>query len=269
MSGFCVGVTVPQFRAEADAALATASSAEAMELDGVFVFDHLWPLHQPERPALHSYELLAALSVETTRATIGTLVARVSLLADAVLVHAFTSLHRILGDRLVAALGTGDSNNRDENVAYGVEFPPKAPRLESLGACCRRLRDAGITTWAGGTSAEVRAIAAAEADGWNAWGISPPAFAEGIADAQTLAGARPLTMSWGGQVLIGRDQAAADEKATQFGSRPDVVHGTVETLRDHFRVLADTGAAWAICAPLDIGTDPDSLKLIAEARAGL
>jgi alkanesulfonate monooxygenase SsuD/methylene tetrahydromethanopterin reductase-like flavin-dependent oxidoreductase (luciferase family) len=262
-----VGVTVPQFRAEAEPALSAAARAEGLELDGVFVFDHLWPLHQPERPALHSYELLAALAVETVTVSLGTLVARVALLSDAVLVHNFATLHRMLGDRLIAALGTGDSNNKDENLAYGVEFPPKARRLESLANCCQQLRDHGITTWAGGLSPEVRAIAAAHADGWNAWGVHSSAFAEGIVEAQGLAGPRPLTMSWAGQVLIGGTQAAAAEKAGRVGLLPGVVHGTVETLRDHFRAVRDAGATWAICAPLDVGTDPDALALVAEARA--
>jgi alkanesulfonate monooxygenase SsuD/methylene tetrahydromethanopterin reductase-like flavin-dependent oxidoreductase (luciferase family) len=264
-----VGITVPQFREEPDAAFESATRAEAEGLDGVFVFDHLWPLRQPDRPALHSYELLAALAVETPRVAIGTLVARVALLPDAVVVHAFKSLHRLLGDRLIAALGTGDSSNKDENIAYGVEFPPKAARLASLANCCGALHDAGVTTWAGGLSPEVRAIAAAHAGGWNAWGIDPTALAAGIVEAQGLAGPRPLTMSWGGQVLIGRDEAAADEKAERFGSRPGVVHGTIDTLRDHFRAVDDAGAQWAICAPLDIGTDPDALTYVAEARQGL
>ena len=49
-----LGVTLPQFREDAEPALAAARRAETAGLDGVFVFDHLWPLHQPERPALHS-----------------------------------------------------------------------------------------------------------------------------------------------------------------------------------------------------------------------
>jgi alkanesulfonate monooxygenase SsuD/methylene tetrahydromethanopterin reductase-like flavin-dependent oxidoreductase (luciferase family) len=175
----------------------------------------------------------------------------------------------MLGDRLIAALGTGDSNNKDENLAYGVDFPPRAHRLESLANCCQQLRDRGITTWVGGLSPEVREIAAAHADGWNAWGIHPTALAQGIVEAQGLAGPRPLTMSWAGQVLIGRDQAAAEEKATRIGLRPGVVHGTVETLRDHFRAVHDAGATWAICAPLDMGFDPDALALVAEARSDL
>ena len=68
-----VGTTLPQFRNEAEAALETARAAEQAGLAGVFVFDHLWPLGQPERPALHSKALLGALAVETTRVMLGTI----------------------------------------------------------------------------------------------------------------------------------------------------------------------------------------------------
>src|SRR3954467_14194600 len=124
-----VGITLPQFREDPEPAIDVARRAEAAGLDGVFVFDHLWPLRQPDRPALAGIPLLAALAVETERVTLAPLVARVGLLPDAVLVHAFMTLRRLAGDRLVAALGTGDAGNRDENVAYGVPFTPKADRL--------------------------------------------------------------------------------------------------------------------------------------------
>src|SRR5438067_4801834 len=109
-----LGVTLPQFREEAEPAIAVARRAEAVGLDGVFVFDHLWPLHQPERPALHSLALLGALSAETERVVLATFTARVSLLPNAVLVHALVSLYRMLGARFIAGLGTGDRFNRDE-----------------------------------------------------------------------------------------------------------------------------------------------------------
>src|SRR5204862_6311366 len=108
-----VGITLPQFREEAGPALEVARSAEAAGLDGVFVFDHLWPLGRPDRPALHSTTLLGALAAETSRVTLGTLVARVGLVPNAVLVHALVTLHRIAGDgRFIAGLGTGDRANR-------------------------------------------------------------------------------------------------------------------------------------------------------------
>ena len=257
-----VGVTLPQFRHDAEAAIAVARRAEAVGIDGVFVFDHLWPLGQRMRSALHSLTLLGALAAETERVAMGPLVARVGLVPDAVLVHTLVSLHRMLGDRLIAALGTGDSLNREENEAYGVPFRPAAERLASLQTCCRELRAAGVTTWVGGRSAAVRQ-AAAEADGWNSWGTDVATFA---AEAATVAPGRALT--WAGQVLIGRTGAEAAGKLRAHGARPGLVSGTVDDLVRHLDGLVEAGASWAICAPLDIGTDPAAVELLAEASAG-
>ncbi|MGI8810272.1 MAG: LLM class flavin-dependent oxidoreductase [Acidimicrobiales bacterium] len=257
-----IGVTLPQFRHDAEAAIAVARRAEALGLDGVFVFDHLWPLGQRMRPALHSLTLLGALAAETERVAMGPLVARVGLVPDAVLVHTLESLHRMLGDRLIAALGTGDSLNREENEAYGVPFRPAAERLASLVACCRQLRATGVTTWVGGRSAPVRA-AAAEADGWNSWGTDLATF---TAEAATVASGAART--WAGQVLIGRTRAEADAKLRAHGQRPGLVSGTVDDLVRHLDGLGAAGAAWAICAPLDVGTDPGAVDLLADATAG-
>ena len=256
-----VGVTLPQFRHDAEAAIAVARRAEAMGLDGVFVFDHLWPLGQPMRPALHSLTLLGALTAETDRVAMGPLVARVGLFPDAVLVHTLVSLHRMLGDRLIAALGTGDSMNRDENEAYGVPFRPAAERLTSLKECCRQLRAAGVNTWVGGRSTRLRA-AAAEADGWNSWGSDLATF---TAEAATVAPGTALT--WAGQVLIGRTDAEADAKLRARGPRPGLVSGTIDDLARHLDGLAAAGASWAVCAPLDVGTDPAAVEMLSEAAA--
>lgn len=256
-----VGVTLPQFRHDAEAAIAVARRAEAAGIDGVFVFDHLWPLGQRMRPALHSLTLLGALAAETDRVAMGPLVARVGLVPDAVLVHTLVSLHRMLGDRLIAALGTGDSLNREENEAYGVPFLPAAERLASVVDCCRRLRTAGVTTWVGGRSARLRGAAAA-ADGWNSWGTDVATFA---AEAATVAPGTELT--WAGQVLIGRTRAEADAKLRAHGPRPGLVSGTLDDLTGHLEALAGAGASWAICAPLDVGTDPGAVEMLTEASA--
>lgn len=256
-----VGITLPQFRHEAGPAFDVARRAEAAELDGVFVFDHFWPLGQPTRPALHWLGLLGALAAETERLTIGPLVARVGLVPDAVLVHSLVTVQRIAGPRLVAALGTGDSANRAENEAYGVAFRPAAERLAALVSCCRQLGDAGVTTWVGGRSPAIRRAAAA-ADGWNGWGSDPSVFA---AEAAGVPAGRELT--WGGQVLVGRTRAGAAAKLRAHGTRPGLVAGTVEDLSDHFDALAAAGASWAICAPLDVGTDPGAVEIVADAAA--
>ena len=239
--------------------MAVARRAEAAGLDGVFVFDHLWPIGQRMRPALHSTTLLGAIAVETERVTLGTLVARVGLVPDAVLVHSLVSLHRMVGGRLVAALGTGDSLNREENEAYGVPFAPVGERVAALVDCCRRLRAAGVTTWVGGRSAAIREVAAAEADGWNGWAIDAGTFA-----AQAPSGPE---LTWGGQVLIGRTRAEADAKLRAHGARTGLVSGTVDDLRAHLDALAAAGATWAVCAPLDVGTDPGAVEMLSEAAA--
>jgi alkanesulfonate monooxygenase SsuD/methylene tetrahydromethanopterin reductase-like flavin-dependent oxidoreductase (luciferase family) len=256
-----LGITLPQFRSDPAPALAVARRAEAAGIDGVFVFDHLWPLHSPEQPALQCFALLGALSAATERVVLGTFVARVSLLPDAVLVHTLRSLHRMLEGRFIAGVGTGDSHNRDENIAYGVGFPSADARAQQLVDCCRRLREAGVPTWVGGKSRRMREIACQEADGWNGWGVSAEDFA---AMSATLVG--DVDVTWGGQVLIGRTPEDAGAKLARRGMRPQLVYGTVDDLRRHLRALKEAGAAWAVCAPLDIGDDEDAVTMVAEAR---
>jgi alkanesulfonate monooxygenase SsuD/methylene tetrahydromethanopterin reductase-like flavin-dependent oxidoreductase (luciferase family) len=256
-----VGITLPQFRHDAEPAVAVARRAEAAGLDGVFVFDHLWPIGQRMRPALHSLTLLGALAVETDRVVLGTLVARVGLVPDAVLVHSLVTLHRMTGGRLIAALGTGDSLNREENEAYGVPFAPVADRVASVVDCCRRLRAAGVTSWIGGRSPAVR-MAAGNADGWNGWGTDVAIWAEEAAGVP-----HPGELTWGGQVLIGRTPTEAAAKLRAHGPRPGLVAGTVDDLKAHIDSLAAAGASWAVCAPLDVGTDPDAVEMLSEVAA--
>jgi alkanesulfonate monooxygenase SsuD/methylene tetrahydromethanopterin reductase-like flavin-dependent oxidoreductase (luciferase family) len=275
-----VGITLPQFRDDAEPALATARAAEAAGLDGVFVFDHLWPLGQPDRPALHSLVLLGALAAETERLTLGPLVARVGLLPNAVLVHALASVHRMIGPRLLVTLGTGDEGNRPENEAYGLEYAPVADRVAALVDCVRRLRAEGVPSWVGGRSRAVRRVAS-EADGWNRWGVDAATFAAEAAElwevAATARGqpgrsaeAEPrVETSWGGQVLVGRTEAEVAEKLARIGDRPGLVHGRVADLTEHLAALAEAGASWAVCAPLDVGTDPGAVEMVAEASAPL
>jgi len=231
-----VGITLPQFRPDPDQALAVAAQAEAAGLDGVFVFDHLWPIGQPGRPALHGPSLLAALATETDRLAVGTLVARVGLVPDEVLVRTFATLAAIAGARLVAGLGVGDRLSRAENAAYGVPFPPAAARRAALTAVCRQLRRVGITTWVGGLSAGTRAVGRAEADAVNLWGV----------DHARIAGEPAgVPVTWGGQV---------DLATTDVGA--------------HLRGLAAAGATWAVVAPLGAPW-PEAVQMLGSARRAL
>ena len=117
-----VGVTLPQFRDSGDEALEAAPRAEELGIDGVFVFDHLWPMGQPGRPALSSGPLLGALAAVTSTIHLGTLVARIGLVPDDVLIEVLCGVDSLSGGRLVAGIGTGDRLSREENDAYGIPF---------------------------------------------------------------------------------------------------------------------------------------------------
>lgn len=255
-----VGISLPQFRADAEAAIVTARAAEAAGLDGVFVFDHLWPLGQPDRPVLQSWALLGALAVETERVDVGPLVARVGLVPEAVLHHQFETLHRMVGARLVGGVGTGDRLSRDENLAFGVEYPPVDERVAQVVAACRHLRGLGARAWVGGRSAAIREVAASEADALNVWESTPDEVRAELADVRARAGGRHVELTWGGPVFItpdGRDHPRA------------VIKGTPDDAVVQLGELADAGVTYAILAPLEFDEDQVAVKTLGEVASYL
>src|SRR6266508_431101 len=54
-----LAITLPQFRSAPDATLEALEDGRRLGYAGGFVFDHLWPLGQPQRPALECWTLLA------------------------------------------------------------------------------------------------------------------------------------------------------------------------------------------------------------------
>ena len=238
-----VGVTLPQFEPSVEPSLTAARAAEAAGLDGVFVFDHVWAIGNPDRPARNAWPLLGALAGETERVVLGTLVARVSLLPNAVLAHNVETLLRIVGPhRFIAGLGAGDHLSKAENEAVDVPFASVDERLAALADACRRLRAFGLTTWVGGLSDRVHALARAEADAHNVWGVEPTRVAELAADGE---------VTWGGP---GPKDAGA--------------------LADLLVRLRDAGATWAVVGPPyrlgDAAADPTpAVEMVAEALATL
>lgn len=220
-----VGITLPQFREDAEPAIEAARLAQSAALDGVFVFDHLWPIGSPSRPALHGPTLLGALAAETSEVAVGALVARVGLVPDAVIVHQMATLHRMVGSRLIAGLGIGDQLSRPENEAYGVPFQPVAERRAQLAAVCRSLRDLRITVWVGGRAPATLAIGRSEAAAVNLWQALP----EEVAAEVSRDGCE---VTWGGQV--------------------DLSPGSASDPRALLASLAEAGAAWAVLAPVGL-----------------
>lgn len=256
-----LGVTLPTFTADGTLPVTAARAAEDGGLDGVFAFDHLWPMGAPGRPALWSFGVLAAVAAATSRVRVGPLVARIGLLPEDDLVRMFASLGGLAGrGRLIAGLGAGDHLSASENRAYGLPYPVAAERLAAAARVLDALRGLGIETWMGARSAESVA-AAARADALNTWGTTPD-------QVRALAGAGGQ-VTWAGQVLVGRDRADLARLTDRYGSRPEVLTGTVQTVAAALDELGSAGARWCVLAPLDYLAEPqrsvETVCLVAEA----
>lgn len=224
-----VGFVLPHFRPDADAALEMARQAEELGIDGVFCYDHLWPMGQPTRPALVPLPVLGAVAARTTVLTVGTLVARVGLVPTRALADEMEALDSLAPGRVVAGLGTGDAKSVAENRAYGLADQPAAERRSLLADAARELARRGLEVWIGGGSPATRAVAETEGVALNLW-------APGVEELAEAAGRGAVT--WAG---------------------PPPPRGLAELLGQ----LAATGATWAVFGP------PPRLSELAAASASL
>ncbi len=227
-----VGLVVPSFRLDADTAIATAVQAEESGLDGAFAYDHLFPMGQPERPAVPCFPLLGALAVETKRISIGPLVARVGINPTAVMVNMFDALERIAPGRVIAAVGVGDNKSLRENELFGLPFGSVDSRIAAAKEVCEGVRELGLPVWIGGQSPRVRRLAAAEADAINVWAMAP------------------------------EDVASFDDVRVTWGGPPP--EGDLAT---HMRALADAGATWCIYGPPPSTDWPKFVDRLAQAAS--
>jgi len=147
-----VGILLPTFSVGAQSALVAAAAAAGAQLDGVFAYDHLWPMGAPERPALAPFAVLAVVARRHPQLVVGPLVARVGLVATPHLVNQFLTLESMAPGRVIAALGTGDRLSAAENVAYGLAVRSADERRALLGDTARALR-AVMPVWFGAGAA--------------------------------------------------------------------------------------------------------------------
>ncbi|HEY3940984.1 MAG TPA: LLM class flavin-dependent oxidoreductase [Acidimicrobiales bacterium] len=220
------GVVLPSFRRTAEDALEVAHEAEQVGVDGVFCYDHLWPMGQPERPALAPFPVLAAVARRTRRLWLGPLVARVGIVADEVLLSQFGALEALAPGRVIGGLGTGDRLSHAENEAYGVPAGSAADRRAAMGHCASVLRSRGVPVWIGGGSARTRAVAEATGSAVNLWSADPAAVAEQ---------GRRTEVTWGGPTAAAWDA----------GAGPDARREGLARLLGR---LDEAGASWAVFA---------------------
>jgi alkanesulfonate monooxygenase SsuD/methylene tetrahydromethanopterin reductase-like flavin-dependent oxidoreductase (luciferase family) len=227
-----VGLVLPSFRFDAETALDTARRADEAGLDGVFVYDHLFPMGDPARPAISCFPLLGAVAAATTNVTVGPFVARVGLVPDAMLVNQLQTLARIAPGRVIGALGTGDRKSAPEHDIYHLAFQSVADRVGMLRDCCRRLHAVGVPAWVGGTSDAVRRVAVEEHATLNMWAVGPAEVAAAVAGG--------LEVTWG-------------------GPPPNDVE-------PHLAGLGEAGATWAVMGPPPSVDWPATVERLAAAR---
>jgi alkanesulfonate monooxygenase SsuD/methylene tetrahydromethanopterin reductase-like flavin-dependent oxidoreductase (luciferase family) len=234
------GVVLPTFRDTPDDAFTAAQEAVGAGVDGVFCYDHVWPLGQPERPALAPFPLLGALTglLDPAPAAggpfLGTLVARVGLVPNEVLAAQFAALETLAPGRVIAGLGTGDRLSADENRAYGVPYPPAAERRAQMVALARQLRGSGIVVWVAGggvgRTEEARAAGAA----MTVWESEPALVAARAGEPDAI------EVTWAGP-----PPAGAPELREMVGS------------------LHRAGATWVVFGwPVDVGALVDAASTI-------
>jgi alkanesulfonate monooxygenase SsuD/methylene tetrahydromethanopterin reductase-like flavin-dependent oxidoreductase (luciferase family) len=282
-----LAVTLPQFNVDPGPALEACRDAHRVGFGGAFVFDHLWPLGAPTRPALECWTLLAAVAAEVGGRAggfrVGTLVTRAGLRAPALVARMAATVGQVAGVPPIVAVGRGDLGNRDENRAFGLPFGGAAERSRAVEDTVAALRGllAGSPApevWVGGTGPSGRELAGRLADAWNGWGLTPEELAAGLTAvrrAAAEAGRDPATIAgtWGGQVLVAPEPAEAEAMLARWGTgRPPgevarVIAGTPETVLARLRTLGDAGAAWCVLA--FVGGPAARMRALLAEAAGL
>jgi len=263
-----LGVTLPQFTDDRDRFVDAATRAESLGLDSLWVFDHLWPLSgSKERPIIECWSALGWLASATSSIGIGTLVTRSSLRHPALVAKMTATVAEIAPGRVTVTVGSGDEMSRAENEAYGIPYYAEDDRIAQLVSsvrCVRHCLDQELVTmddeyvrlrefqtsprpqpkpklWVGGRSDDVLETAGAVADGWNGWGGGAERFAQDAASVIGYAGDRTVELSWGGLVMIGRDDDAAAEKMGERDRKGWIVGGP-QTVAHALRRFLEAGA---------------------------
>jgi len=245
-----------------------AVQAEALELDSIWVFDHLVFRDEEGTDGIHeSWSVLAALAAATTRAELGPLVACAAFHPPAVLAKMAATLTEISGGRFVLALGAGW--NEAEFRAFGIPFDHRVARFEEAFAIIRGLlkgervtfdgeyhsaRDAVLLPqpqhstrlMIGSNGPRMLHAALPHVAAWNTWYEDYGNDAEGfaalnakISAAATAAGRAPGEIARSACAFVVLDRAADERPITQ--SAPPI-EGSADQIAARIRELAQAGA---------------------------
>ena len=216
-----LGVVLPTFRRSTDDALEVAARCAELGIDGVFAYDHLWPLGSPDRPSFAPFPLLARVGRLYPSLKVGTLVARVGMMSPGQIAERFLRLNDITPGNVIVGIGTGDSASRDELDAFGLSFLAPESRREMIREVASFL-DGAMPIFLGGTSAPIRALAAELGAEVNCWHMRVD---------ETAAVAASSRVNWAGPMpfVEGDDSPKA--------------------MYEHLDAMANVGASWVIYTP--------------------
>ncbi len=242
-----IGIILPTFTEEADLPFETALAAEEAALDGIFTYDHIWPIGYPDRPAVSAAAVLGILTQTTKIIRLGTLVARVGLLPDNLLMAEMKTLNSLSGNRMIAGIGTGDKKSILENTVLHVPEVSVKKRQESLSKVAAALADSGMETWIGAGLDSTNRVAFSVGAKLNFWNLTPEALEKKISfctkslSPGDALGAATAGFEDGASVLR-EDPAIKAEDFTWAGQLPRAnrerlsLHGALQSL----------GISWAV-----------------------
>jgi hypothetical protein len=227
------GIILPQFETSPDDLLGAARLAEDSGLDSVWVFDNLWGVPHRDRPVLEAWTALAAVAASTKTITVGSLVLRTTLRNRRVLLSMAGTMEMIAPGRVVVGLGIGDNRTADEQLAYGLEYPPPAERAAELERHLDLFRAElpGVPVWVGGASHWVMDLIP-KADGWNYWG-SVEDFEKRLRRARAAGPDIPL--GWGAP----KASVEELERLVELGADHAVVAAGAHNYKEKIAMLAD------------------------------
>lgn len=234
-----VSVTAAQFSVGFDGVRSQLEMASDAGFAGIFFFDHLIPLGDPNRPVLELAGVIGA-AAASADVRVGSLVMRAPLRGTAISSLIAATVQRISEGRFVLGVGAGDSMSAEEARRFGMPADSLSDRVEAVRATAVAARSAGVPVWIGGTHTRILEAVLETADGWNGWGLDTGKLNE---VAGRLRSERDdLTLTWGGAVLVGKDDDDVDALLRKRGDRSGVIAGTPATVASELRDLAAAGA---------------------------